>query len=72
MNIHIFGASGSGATTLGRFLAVQLNVPCFDSDDYFWKTCTKHILIFSLGQDSTIRGPWLDETDSDTKSGWPL
>ncbi|MBL7669315.1 MAG: hypothetical protein JNM39_02405 [Bdellovibrionaceae bacterium] len=37
MNVHIFGASGSGATTLGRFLAVQLNVPCFDSDDYFWK-----------------------------------
>lgn len=37
MKLHIFGASGTGVTTLGQALAVKLNVPYFDSDDYFWK-----------------------------------
>ncbi|WP_343524425.1 adenylate kinase [Pedobacter sp.] len=36
MKIHIFGASGSGVTTLGRALATKLNIPYFDSDQYFW------------------------------------
>lgn len=35
--IHIFGASGSGTTTLGRYLAKELNIRHLDSDDYFWK-----------------------------------
>lgn len=35
--IHIFGASGSGTTTLGRMLAVRLACPHFDSDDFFWR-----------------------------------
>lgn len=34
--IHIFGASGSGATTLGRKLALHLPHVNFDGDDYFW------------------------------------
>src|SRR5437868_15494358 len=33
--IHIMGASGSGATTLGRALADALAVPHHDADDYF-------------------------------------
>lgn len=37
MKIHIFGASGSGVTTLGNALANQLNIPYFDSDHYFGK-----------------------------------
>jgi adenylate kinase family enzyme len=36
MKIHIFGASGSGVTTLGRALATEMNIPYFDSDQYFW------------------------------------
>ncbi|TBO43918.1 P-loop NTPase family protein [Pedobacter kyonggii] len=36
MKIHIFGASGSGVTTLGKALAKKLNIPYFDSDHYFW------------------------------------
>ncbi len=36
MKLHIFGASGSGVTSLGLALAAKLNVPYFDSDDYFW------------------------------------
>jgi adenylate kinase family enzyme len=31
------GASGSGATTLGRALADALAIPHHDSDDYFWQ-----------------------------------
>jgi adenylate kinase family enzyme len=33
---HVFGASGSGATSLGRALADALALPHHDVDDYFW------------------------------------
>ncbi|MEY8760994.1 AAA family ATPase [Chryseobacterium tongliaoense] len=36
MKIHIFGASGSGVTTLGKALSEKLNMEYFDSDDFFW------------------------------------
>ena len=36
MRIHIFGASGSGVTTLGKALSEKLNIEYFDSDDFFW------------------------------------
>lgn len=35
--IHITGASGSGTTTLGRFLAHALAVPHHDADDVYWR-----------------------------------
>ncbi len=35
--IHIFGASGSGTTTLGKVLASKLSIAFFDSDDYYWQ-----------------------------------
>jgi adenylate kinase family enzyme len=34
--IHIFGASGSGTTTLGRELSGHLPHEVLDADDYFW------------------------------------
>ena len=34
--IHITGASGTGATTLGRALAQERQCAHFDSDDYYW------------------------------------
>lgn len=37
MNIHIFGASGSGTTTLAKALSKKLNCDYFDSDNYFWE-----------------------------------
>jgi len=37
MKLHIFGASGSGVTTLGMHLSKSLNLPYFDSDNYFWE-----------------------------------
>jgi len=36
MRIHIFGASGSGTTTLGRALADAFRLQHFDSDTFFW------------------------------------
>jgi len=35
--IHIVGASGSGATSLGRAVADALALPHHDTDDYFWQ-----------------------------------
>lgn len=37
MKLNILGASCSGVTTLGQALAEVLNIPYFDSDDYFWE-----------------------------------
>ena len=34
--LYIFGASGSGTTTLGRAASEALGWPQFDIDDYFW------------------------------------
>ena len=34
--IHIFGASGSGTTTLGRAIADRTGYRFLDSDDYLW------------------------------------
>ncbi len=36
MRILITGASGSGTTTLGGALALEMGVPFFDADDYYW------------------------------------
>jgi adenylate kinase family enzyme len=37
MKIHLFGAAGSGVTSLGHYLAQQTGMPYFDSDDYYWE-----------------------------------
>ncbi len=34
--IHIFGASGSGTSTLGRKICEELGYQFMDTDDYFW------------------------------------
>ncbi|MGN0746451.1 MAG: MazG nucleotide pyrophosphohydrolase domain-containing protein [Aristaeellaceae bacterium] len=34
--VHIFGASGSGTTTLGRMLADEKGWTHLDTDDYYW------------------------------------
>lgn len=34
--IHIFGASGSGTTTLGKKISEELGWKHMDTDDYFW------------------------------------
>lgn len=34
--IHLFGASGSGTSTLGRFIANRMDCFFMDTDDYYW------------------------------------
>lgn len=34
--IHIFGASGSGTTTLARKISEEMNYFFMDTDDYYW------------------------------------
>lgn len=34
--IHIYGASGSGTTTLARYLGGRLGYDVMDTDDYYW------------------------------------
>ena len=34
--IHIFGASGSGTTTMGKKICDELGYKHMDTDDYFW------------------------------------
>ena len=41
--IHIFGAAGSGTTTLGEALANELLFSHLDTDDYFWLSKFTHI-----------------------------
>ena len=36
--VHVFGASGSGTTTLGRALAEALGSVHLDTDAYFWES----------------------------------
>ena len=35
--IHIYGASGSGTSTLGRYISDKLGYLFMDVDDYFWE-----------------------------------
>ena len=35
-HIYLFGASGSGTTSLGQCLAARLGYRHVDADDYFW------------------------------------
>lgn len=35
--IHIYGASGSGTSTLGRYISDKLDYLFMDVDDYFWE-----------------------------------
>jgi uridine kinase len=37
IKIHIFGASGSGVSTIGRALSSNLEISFFDADDFYWK-----------------------------------
>jgi len=36
--ILILGDAGRGKTTLAKKLSEKFNIPCHDTDDYFWKT----------------------------------
>ncbi len=58
MRLHIFGASGSGVTTLGKSLSEELNLTYFDSDDYFWEKSNPP---FTIRRDPEIRNKLISE-----------
>jgi adenylate kinase family enzyme len=68
MKLHILGAAGSGVTTLGRGVAERLNVPYFDSDDYFW---IKSDPPFTTRQNPQQRN-FLIRTDLNKQEDWIL
>jgi len=39
--IHIFGASGSGTSSIAQAAAVKLGYQHFDSDNYYWFLTTE-------------------------------
>ncbi len=68
MKIHIFGASGSGVTTLGRALSAICGFPYIDSDDFFWAPSEPP---FTLKREITERNTLL-ENEVHTLNNWIL
>lgn len=68
MKLHIFGASGSGVTTLGKAISKELNIKYFDSDEYFW---TKTEPPFTIRQNPIQRNQ-LVLKDLNTTENWIL
>ena len=74
-HIHIFGASGSGTTTIAREAAQQLDYAHFDSDNYFWLP-TEEPFTAERSSEERIRLMKSDLTDgeswilSGSLSGW--
>lgn len=85
MRIHIFGAAGSGTSTLGSILSEEFNWPHFDADDYYWKKTDppytqkneipeRHKLLLKdiEGHDSWIMTGSMDSWCEPFKSLWNL
>ncbi len=68
MKLHIFGASGSGVTTLGTHLSKLLNLPYFDSDNYFWE---KTDMPFTMKRNPEIRNQII-KNDLNVHESWIL
>ena len=66
--VHIFGASGSGTSTLGREVARRSDLPFFDADDFFWQKTDPP---FQRAQDPETRQRLLMEALS-ADPGWVL
>lgn len=66
--IHIFGASGSGTTTLAQALSTKLASNFFDADDYFWQPTNPP---YQIKVEATERARNL-ETDLDKAGNWIL
>ena len=59
MRIHLFGASGSGVTTLGKHLSQQLGYPYFDNDEFFWEPAEPP---FTIRRDPQLRNQMLKDS----------
>ncbi|WP_316833245.1 adenylate kinase [Pedobacter aquatilis] len=61
MKIHIFGASCAGSSTLGKALSASLNIPYFDTDDYFWE---ESVIPYTRKRDTQLRNAMLSDAIS--------
>jgi adenylate kinase family enzyme len=66
MKIHLFGASGSGVSTLGKQLEQTLEVPFLDTDTYFWE---ESAIPFTVRRDPPLRNAML-KADVARQSRW--
>ncbi|MCF6402489.1 hypothetical protein L3C95_06370 [Chitinophaga filiformis] len=68
MKIHIVGASCSGVTSLGEYLSATLNVPYFDTDEFYWE---KSDPPFTIRRDPAVRNNMILQEFSQ-HNGWIL
>ena len=61
MKIHIMGASCAGSTTLGDALSARLEIPYFDTDDFFWE---RSDVPYTVRRDAPTRSRMLQEAVS--------
>ena len=72
-HIHITGASGSGATTLGKALAARTGVPHLDTDDFYWRWPPDVAAPYTVKRDVPERLAMLRGAFADAGScGWIL
>lgn len=67
-HIHIFGASGTGTSTLGISLANRLSGKFLDTDSYYWKDTDPP---FKLKQTPEVRVAMIEE-DISGEDNWVL
>lgn len=58
MKLHIFGASGTGVTTLGNYLSSLMNIPYIDSDEFYWE---KTSIPFTVRREPILRNAMIME-----------
>ncbi len=73
--IHIYGASGAGTTTLGRYIATETSAVHLDTDDFFWLPTDPPFNTKRSKEDRlTLLAEALDKADfavlSGSLSGW--
>ena len=66
--IHIFGASGSGTSTLGQALAHKLSLKYLDADDYYWRQTDPPYTLKHPPEERVRRL----RAEMDDKAGWLL
>jgi adenylate kinase family enzyme len=71
LKLHLFGASGSGVTTLGKNLSLDCSLPFYDADDYFWKK-TNPPFVESQPLEERCRLLQLDIAQSDVPDKWVI
>ncbi len=68
--IHIYGASGSGTSTLGRKISEELGYKFMDTDDYFWlPTNPQYTVKRSKGERLDLMKKDISENDNVVISG---